>query len=89
MYKAPTRKSFSGLSASEILSKATIITTESNDYIIRLGNTDVELNLTEEGQMAVSNHGTVFCVLNLTDKEHDTLEGLHSEIDLKYQQVTV
>lgn len=82
LFKVPTYNKIGGFTATELLNKAEIIKTLSNDYWARSGKYD--LQLTDVNEMAVDCFGYCICTMTLSNDEYAKLKNLMEEIENKY-----
>lgn len=80
--KLPTYKTINGMTAKEIISKAEICETKSNDYLFFCG--DLELNLTDNYELVISGCGTGLCVMDLDDDLINKMIEIQENINKMY-----
>lgn len=84
MFNLPVQQTIAKMTASELIAKAEIIKTRSNDYFIRVG--DLELNLNDEYNLTVSDYGIGIGVMLLADSERNKMIAMQAKIEEKYQR---
>ena len=82
IFRVSTVKTYGGKSAMDLISGSSIIKTQSNDYIIRIG--EVDLDLTDDYKLALSSYGTSLCIMDLSDNEIEEMERLHAQCEANY-----
>ena len=83
MIKLRNQKTVGKLTAAELVNSAAVIKTQSNDYLIRVGEYD--LDLTDDNELCVSGFGTGIFVMNLNCAEIEKMNGLHTVCEQSYQ----
>jgi hypothetical protein len=84
LFDAPTFKTIGGMTANELINCAKIIKTKSNDYLLRIG--DYDLNITDDYDLSVSGFGHALCVMTINNAEYDDLKVKIDTIDANYQK---
>ena len=89
MYKLKRFETYGKLTASALIERAEIVKTQSCDYMIRVANTDYNLDLTDDYDLCVSDFGTGLCVMTLTDGEIKVMEELQAKCEQKYAEANL
>jgi len=82
LFAAPIRKTIAGRNVGDLLDAARVVETRSGDYLVRVG--DLELDLTDDYDMSVSDFGTCLGIMILSADEVSTLEALHKKTEELY-----
>ena len=82
IYTASTYKTCGGLTAKELIAKSKVTKTQSNDYFVRVG--DLELNLTDDYDLSVSDYGHTICIMVIDSGDIDALSSKQAACEASY-----
>ena len=84
LFLAPMQKTCRKHTAIELIDSATVIKTMSSDYLIRVDKLELDLNLTDDDMLCVSDYGTAICRMALADIDVSRLELMQDKIEQLY-----